>query len=189
MNKLTRQAIVWGNTPLKIHDHHSLAVVTWNVTRRTAGLHRKCRGVARQRSKHVSSCLGTRLVWNVWQDHRLQQKLKQKQTAMTKAVSIRLCLKEGLFGQLDLQTWQTEARRILAALVAMPQLVVSSSCLGLKDKKSRLEALVLKQSLVVCHSAAQLGDVAATGFGIARVPWKLFVRHVFRRKLMTRLQV
>ena len=42
----------------------------------------------------------------------------------------------------------------------------SSSCLGLKDKKSGLEALALKQSLVECgtiirwcHSAAQLGDV------------------------------
>ena len=40
------------------------------------------------------------------------------------AVCIRLCLKQGLFGQLDLQKWQTEARRILAALVAMPWLVV-----------------------------------------------------------------
>ena len=36
---------------------------------------------------------------------------------MTKAVYIRLCLEEVLFGQLDLQTWQTEIRQILAALV------------------------------------------------------------------------
>ena len=43
---------------------------------------------------------------------------------------------------------------------------LSTSCLGLKDNKSGLEALALKQSLVECgtvirwcHSAAQLGDV------------------------------
>ena len=32
------------------------------------------------------------------------------------AVYIRLCLKEVLFGQLDLRNWQSEARQILAAL-------------------------------------------------------------------------
>ena len=53
----------------------------------------------------------------------------------------------------------------------------------MKDKKSGLEALVLKQSLVF-HSSAQLGDVVAKDFEMARAPWKLFVRHVFRRKVI-----
>ena len=55
----------------------------------------------------------------------------------------------------------------------------SSSCLGLKDKKSGLEALALKQSLVdcdtMCHSAAQLGDVVKRDSDTARAPWELFV--------------
>ena len=62
----------------------------------------------------------------------------------------------------------------------------SSSCLGLKDRKSGLEAVALKQSRVECgtmirwcHSAAQLGDVVTKGSDAARAPWELFVRSVF----------
>ena len=57
----------------------------------------------------------------------------------------------------------------------------SSSCLGLKDKKSGLGALALKQSLVECgtiirwcHSAAQLGDVATKDSEAARALWEPF---------------
>ena len=67
----------------------------------------------------------------------------------------------------------------------------SSSCLGLKDKKSGLEALALKQSLVECgtiirwcHSAAQLGDVVTKDSDAARAPWELFFRRGFRWKLI-----
>ena len=55
----------------------------------------------------------------------------------------------------------------------------SSSCLGLIDKKSGLEALALKQNLVECgamirwcHSAVQVGDVVTKGSDIARVLWE-----------------
>ena len=55
----------------------------------------------------------------------------------------------------------------------------SSSCLGLKDNKSCLEALTLKQSLVECgtmirwcHSAAQLDDVVTKDSGTARAHWE-----------------
>ena len=55
-----------------------------------------------------------------------------------------------------------------------------SSCLGLKDKKSGLEALALKQSLVECgtmilwcHSATQLGDVVTKDSDTARAPREL----------------
>ena len=101
------------------------------------------------------------------------------------AVYIRLCLKEVLFGQLEVQNWQSEARQIPAAVVVDCRGVCdalarsSSSCLGLKDKKSGLEALALKQSLVdcdtMCHSAAQLGDVVKRDSDTARAPWELFV--------------
>ena len=74
----------------------------------------------------------------------------------------------------------------------MPALARSlSSCLGLKDKKSGLEALALKQSLVECgtmirwcHSAAQLGAVVTKDSDAARAPWELFVRRGFRWKLI-----
>ena len=63
-----------------------------------------------------------------WNPTRLERVAGSSSTAETQAaadgddeaVCIRLCLKHGLFGQLGLQKWQTEARRILAALVAMP---------------------------------------------------------------------
>ena len=96
-----------------------------------------------------------------------------------------------------MRNWQSEARQIPAALVVDCRGVYdalarsSSSCLGLKDKKSGLEALALKQSLVECgtiirwcHSAAQLGDVVTKDSGAARAPWELFVRRGFRWKLI-----
>ena len=102
---------------------------------------------------------------------------------------MRLCLTEVVFGQLDLQNWQSEARQISNALVEDCRGVYdafarsSSSCLGLKDKKSGLEVLALKQSpdecttmLRWCHSAVQLGDVVTKEADTARVPEKLFVR-------------
>ena len=91
-----------------------------------------------------------------------------------------------------MQNWQSEARQIPAALVVDCRGVFdalarsSSSCLGLKDKKSGLEALALKQSLVECgpmilwcHSAAQLGDVATKDSDTARAPSELFSWMVF----------
>ena len=67
----------------------------------------------------------------------------------------------------------------------------SSSCAGLKDKKSGLEALALQQSIVESgtmvrwsHSAAQLGDVVTKDSYVARAPWELFVRRGFRWKLI-----
>ena len=66
----------------------------------------------------------------------------------------------------------------------------SSSCLGLKDKKSGLEALALKQGLVECGTmvrwchSAQLGDVATKDSDTARAPCELFVRRGFRWTLI-----
>ena len=131
-----------------------------------------------------------------WHSSRLKRVARSSSAAETQAaadgddeaVHIRVCLKEVLFGQLDLRNWQSEARQIPAALVVDCRGVYdalarsSSSCLGLEDKKSGLEALALKQSLVECgtvirwcHSAAQLGDVVTKDSDAARAPWELFV--------------
>ena len=93
---------------------------------------------------------------------------------------------------MDLQNWQSEARQIPAALLVDCRGVYdalarsSSSCLGLKDKKSGLQALALERSLVEsgtmirwCHSAAQLGDAVTKDSDTARAPWELFVRRGF----------
>ena len=140
-----------------------------------------------------------------WHSGRLKRVARSTSAAETQgaahggdeAVYIRLCLKEILFGQLDLQNWQSETRQIPAALVVDCRGVYdalarsSSSCLGLKDKKSGQEALALKHSLVECglmirwcHSAARPGDVATKDSDAARAPWELFVRRGFCWKLI-----
>ena len=145
-----------------------------------SGLHWKFRAAASQRIKHVSDILAFESI-----------------ESDGEAVYIRLCLKEVLFGQLDVWNWQSEARQIPAALVVDCRGVCdalarsSSSCLGLKNKKSGLETLAFKQSLVECgtvirwcHSAAQLGDVVTKDSDVARAPWEMFVRRGFRWKLI-----
>ena len=106
-------------------------------------------------------------------------------------------LERSSFRTAEFSKLATETRQIPAALVVDCRGVYdalarsSSSCLGLKDKKSGLEALALKQSLVEfgivirwCHSAAQLRDVVTKDSVVARAPWELFVRRGFCLKLM-----
>ena len=135
-----------------------------------------------------------------WLSSRLKRVARSSSAAETQAaadgddeaVYIRLCVQEVLFGQLDLQNWQSETRQIPAALVVDCRGVYdalarsSFSCLGLKDKKCGLEALAVKQCLVECgtlirwcHSAAQLGDVVTKDSDAARALWELFVRRGF----------
>ena len=138
---------------------------------------------------------------------RLKRESESSSTAETQAgadddyeavyIRLCLCLTEVLFGQLDLQNWQTEARQFLAALVVDCRGVCdafarsSSSCFGLEHKKSGLEALAIKQSPFACntmirwcHPASQLGDVVTKDSDTARAPWELFVRRGFRWKLI-----
>ena len=136
-----------------------------------------------------------------WHASRLKRVARSSSAAETQAaaygndeaVYIGLCLKEDLFGQQDLQKWQSAARQISAHMLVDCRGVhdafarSSSSCLGLKDKKHGLEALALKQSLVECgtminwcHSAAQLGGVVAKDSDTARAPRELFVHRGFR---------
>ena len=80
-----------------------------------------------------------------------------QQTAVTVSERNKFC-----FGQLDVQSWQSEARQIPSALVVDCRGVYdavapsSSSCLGLKDKKSGLEALALKQSGVIPRDSREV---------------------------------
>ena len=146
-------------------------------------------------SKNSSSSLVS------WHASRLKRVARSSSAAETQAaaygndeaVYIRLCLREVLYGQQDLQNWQSAARQISALMLVDCRGVhdvlarSSSSCIGLKDKKSGLEALAIKRSLFECgtminwcHSAAQLGGVVAKDSDTARAPWELFVHRGFR---------
>ena len=208
MNKLARKATAWARTPLKIHAHHSPVVVTYTDAGWTTRPYGTSQGGVQLVFKANSKLLQGResnMSLISWHRSRLRRVARSSSAAETQAaadgddeaVYIRLCLKEVLFGQLDLRTWQSEARQIPAALVVDCRGVYdalarsSSSCLGLEDKKSGMEALALKQSLVECgeivrwcHSAAQLGDVVTKDSDAARAPWELIVRRGFRWKVI-----
>ena len=76
--------------------------------------------------------------------------------AMTKAVCVRLCLKEILCGQLDLRAWRAEARQVPAALLVDCRGVhdalarSSSSCFAVKDKTSGSEGA--RTGVIMRHS-------------------------------------
>ena len=99
----------------------------------------------------------------------------------------RSALYETLIGPIEIRRWPTYARRIPAAVVTDCRGVYdalarsSSSCLGLKDKKSGLEALTIKQSLVNlraslrwCHSFAQLANSMTKDDNKSRESFGLF---------------
>ena len=163
---------------LEIHAHHSLVEITYTDAGWTTRPDSTSQGgqlvfanselLQKQRIK---------LSLKTWHSSRLRRVARFSSAVETQAaadgddeaLNTRLCLKEVLFGQLELRNWQSETKQIPAALVVDCRGVYdvlarsSSSCLGLKDKKSSLKALALKQSLVDCvtttrwcHSAVML---------------------------------
>ena len=146
-----------------------------------------------------------------WHSSRLRRVARSSSAAETQAaadgndeaVHMRWCLKEFLFGMLDSQNWQnwqSEARQVPALVVDCRGISddlarSSSSCLGLKDKKSSLEALALIQSLVArhddtlwSHSAVQLGNVFAKDCNTTRAPWEIVRPSYFSVEIDTRSQ-
>ena len=110
---------------------------------------------------------------------------------------VRLALYETLIGPIEIREWQTYAQRIPAALVLDCRGVYDalarseSSCLGLKDKKSGLEALALKQNLVQlktglrwCHSLAQLADCMTKNDDKSRASFELLQRRNYKWKIV-----
>ena len=109
----------------------------------------------------------------------------------------RLCLRE-LFGEtIPLQRWQKAAAQVPGALVLDSRGVYDalarseSACLGLKDKRSGLEALLLKRSLeeTRCglrwtHSATQLADCMTKGSEEAQKPFELRKRRGWKWRLV-----
>ena len=146
VNKLARKATVCGT---EVHAHLSPVVVTY-----TGGPLDPTALPSEDNwssSQTQSCCKEKNHTCLPYPPHssRLKRVARSSFAAETQAaadgnddlVYIRLCLKEVLFGQLDLQNWPSEARQISAALVVDCRGVydalarTSSSCLGLKDKK------------------------------------------------------
>ena len=126
-----------------------------------------------------------------WHSSRLRRVARSSSAAETQAaadgddeaVYIRLFLfRSSVFGQLDCKIGNLKRYFFPALVVDCRGLYdalarSSSSCLGLKDKKSGLEALALKERPVECGTvihwcqcAAQLGDVATKDSDAARAP-------------------
>ena len=150
VNKLARKATAWARTPLKIHAHHSLVVVTYTDAGGTTRPDGTSQG--RQLVFIANAVLLQGKESNMslisWHSSRVRRVARASSAAETQAaadgddeaVYIRLCLKDVLFGQLDLQNWQWKARQIPAALVVDCRGVYdalagsSSSCLGLRER-------------------------------------------------------
>ena len=110
---------------------------------------------------------------------------------------IRLSLRELVGETIPLQHWQEVAAQIPSALVLDSRGVYDalarseSACLGLKDKRSGLEALSLKRSLVETrcglrwtHSASQLADCMTKGSEEAQKPFELLKRRGWKWRLV-----
>ena len=95
------------------------------------------------------------------------------------------------------QRWQEATAQISSVLVQDPRGVYDararseSACLGLKDKRSGLEALSLKRSLVETrsglrwtHSAAQLADCMTKEGEEAQKPFELLKRRGWKWRLV-----
>ena len=106
-------------------------------------------------------------------------------------------MRELLGETIPLQRWEDAAAQIPAALVLDSRGVYDalarseSACLGLKDKRSGLEALSLKRSLVETQcglrwtqSAAQLADCMTKGSEEAQKPFELLKRRGWKWRLV-----
>ena len=118
-----------GTDTTQIHAHHSPVVVTYTDagwTTRPDGISRDGQLVfiANSQSLQGREPNMSLISWHSSHSRRVAKSSSAAETQAAadgddEAVYIRLCLKEVLFGQLDLRNWQSEARQILAALVVV----------------------------------------------------------------------
>ncbi len=110
---------------------------------------------------------------------------------------VRLVLSELMCDSMSLFQWQGACARVPDGLVLDCRGLYDalgrseSSCLGLKDKRSALEALALKRSMTATgsalrwgHSASQLADCMTKSGSKAGAPFDLFVEKGFRWRLV-----
>ena len=187
-NKLARRALVWAQTPLRTFVHEEMSVVgwsdaTWACRREGSSQGGYIIGVA---NKTFLEQAESPISVISWHSGKLARVARSSNSAELQAAAdaegelsyIRLSLRELVGETIPLQRWQEAAAQIPRVLVLdsrgvydalarseSPLARSESACLGLKDKRSGLEALSLKRSLVETrcglrwtHSAAQLAD-------------------------------
>ena len=175
-NKLARRALVWAQTPLRTFVHEEMSVIGWSdaswaCRREGSSQGGYIIGVANKIFLDQAESPITVISW-----HSGKLTLVTAADAEGELCYIRLSLRDLLGKTIPLQRWEDAAAQIPAALVFDSRRVYDalarseSACLGLKDKRSGLEALSLKRSLVETqcglrwtHSAAQSADCMIKG--------------------------
>ena len=168
-NKLAIQALKWASEPLCIHAHKNPVTVGWSdggwATRKdgTSQLGHLV-GVA---DVEILQGKGSPVTLISWHSSKTPRVAKSSSAVELQAIGevddemtyVRLALYETLVGPIEIRRWPTYARRIPAAVVTDCRGVYdalarsASSCLGPNDKKSGLEALAIKQSLINLKTA------------------------------------
>ena len=109
----------------------------------------------------------------------------------------RLVVGESLFGRFAIKQWEERVRMIPGALIMDCRGVFDSlsksesSCLGMKERRTGIEALAIKRSLIStgtslrwCHSGTQLADCLTKGSEEAQKSMDLLKRRGFTWKIV-----
>ena len=207
-NKLARQALKWAAEPMCIHVHRNPVAVGWSDggwTTRKDGTSQLgyLVGIGDIELLQGKESPVTIVSWHSSKTPRVAKSSSAVELQGIGEVDdemtyVRLALYETLIGPIEIRRWPEYARRIPAAVVTDCRGVYdalsrsASSCLGLKDKKSGLEALAVKQSLINlktalrwCHSFAQLADCMTKDDSKSRESFELFQKRKFRWKLVS----
>ena len=206
-NKLARRALVWAQTPLRTFVHDEMSVVGWSDASWA------CRREGSSQGGYIIGVANKTFLEQAespisvisWHSGKLARVARSSNSAELQAAAdaegelsyIRLSLRELVGETIPLQRWQEAAAQIPSVLVLDSRGVYDalarseSACLGLKDKRSGLEALSLKRSLVETrcglrwtNSAAQLADCMTKGSEEAQKPFELLKRRGWKWRLV-----
>ena len=191
-NKLARRALVWAQTPLRTFAHEEMSVIgssdaSWACRREGSS---QGGYIIRVANKTFLEQAESPISVISWHSGKLARVARQAAADAEGELSyIRLSLRELVGETIPLQRWKEAAAQVPGALVLDSRGVYDalarseSACLGLKDKRSGLEALSLKRSLVETrcglrwtHSAAQLADCMIKGSEEAQKPFEILKR-------------
>ena len=195
-NKLARLVLVWAQTPLHTFVHEEMSVIGWSAASWA------CRREGSPQGGYIIGVAHKTFLEQAespisvisWHSGKLTRVARSSRSAELQAAAdaegelsyIRLSFRELIGETIPLQRWEDAAAQIPAALVLDSRGVYDAlarsepACLGLKVKRSGLEALLLKRSLVETqcglrwtHSAAQLADCMTKGGEEAQKSFKL----------------
>ena len=199
--------MVWAHTPLRTFVREEMSVVGWSdaswaCRREGSSQGGYIIGVANKTFLDQAESLISVISWHSGKLARVARssnsaELQAAADAERELSYIRLSLRELVGETIPLQRWQEAAAQIPSVLVLDSRGVYDalarseSACLGLKDKRSGLEALSLKRSLVETrcglrwtHSAAQLADCMTKGSEEAQKPFELLKRRGWKWRLV-----